>query len=78
MLLNARLLPFVSAFAATIEPNLGHGMPRDSCGGIAKKPSESTSLNKAKAALEQGLDLLASYQKLIKIADRSESTRMVA
>lgn len=39
---------------------------------IAKKPAETTSLNRAKAALEQGLELLASRQKLIKIADRSE------
>ena len=45
---------------------------------IARKPLESTSLNKAKAALEQGLELLASRQKLIKIVDRSESTRKVA
>ena len=39
---------------------------------IAKKPVETTSLNKAKAALEQDLELLASCQKLIKIADCSK------
>ena len=42
---------------------------------IAKKPSESTSLNKAKVAQEKGP---ASRQKLIKIADRSKSTHKAA
>ena len=45
---------------------------------VAKKPSESTLLNKAQAVLEQGLELLASLQKLIKIPDHSENTRKVA
>ena len=45
---------------------------------ITKTPSESTLLNKAKVALEQGLQLLASCQKLIKIADHSESTCKLA
>ena len=39
---------------------------------IAKKTVEMTLLNKAKATLEQGLELLASCQKLIKIADCSK------
>lgn len=39
---------------------------------VAKRPVDATSLDKAKAALDQGLELLASRQKLIKIADRSE------
>ena len=39
---------------------------------IDKKPADTTSLNKAKAPLEQGLELLATRQKLIKVTDRSE------
>ena len=39
---------------------------------MAKRPDDATALAKAKAALDQGLELLACRQKLIKIADRSE------
>ena len=80
-LLRRFLLPWLRAcfqlFQASLQQT-GHRMPRDSCEGIAKKPLESTSLNKAKVALEQGLELLASSQKLIRIAGRFEGTHKLA
>ena len=39
---------------------------------FAKRPIDVLSLDKAKAALDQGLQLLASRQRLIKIAYHSE------
>ena len=59
----AGLLPVLSAFTPKkwLMEWLGTAPEK-----IAKKPSESTSLNKLKAVLEQGLELLASRQKLIK------------
>ena len=39
---------------------------------VTKHPADTTSLNKAKITLDQGLELLANCQKLIRIADRSE------
>ena len=57
-LLRRFLLPWLPVcfqlFQASLQQT-GHGMSRDSWRGIAKKPSESTSLNKVKVVLEQGL-----------------------
>lgn len=39
---------------------------------VARRPTDESTLAKAKEALEEGLVLIASRQKLIKIADRSE------
>ena len=39
---------------------------------VSRRPADESTLAKAKEALEEGLALIASRQKLIKIADRSE------
>ena len=39
---------------------------------VSRRPADESTLAKAKEALEEGLVLIASRQKLIKIADRSE------
>lgn len=39
---------------------------------ITRQPADDSTLDKAKMALGEGLELLASRQKLIKIVDRSE------
>ena len=39
---------------------------------LSKRSTESSSLVKVKMALDQGMELLAARQKLIKIADHSE------
>ena len=39
---------------------------------LTKPPMESSSLVKAKTALDQGMELLAAHQKVIKIANRSD------